>query len=198
MTASARRRGADLEDAIFDAALAELADRGMDGLTFELIAARAGAGKTSLYRRWPDRQQLVLAALARHEDLAEDSEHPSGTRLRATGDLRDELITFLTDLGEGLATPVGQVLVPLMLERERRPQMWQRIVALLIEPRQRLVADALERAVARGELDPSAVTPARVGAGAALILASYLTTGHVDRKDVVRIVDDVVLPSLRS
>ncbi len=198
MRTDSRRRGAELEDAIFDATLAELAERGLDGLTFELIATTAGAGKASLYRRWASPEQLVLAALARSEDRAELGDHPSGTRLRPTGDVREELISFLADLADGLTTPVGRILTPLMLERERRPQMWERIVALMVEPRQRLVTEALQRAVERRVLDAAAVTPSRVGAGAGLVLARHLTSGPLDRQAVTEILDDVVLPALLS
>ncbi|ROQ16627.1 MULTISPECIES: TetR-like C-terminal domain-containing protein [unclassified Curtobacterium] len=196
MNAPVRRRGADLEHAIFAATLEQLADHGMAGLTFENVAAAAGAGKASLYRRWTGPEQLVLAALAWTEDTAERSDHPGGTRLQPVGDLRDELIAFLTDLADGLTSPVGRVLTPLLLERERRPEMWQRIVALLIEPRQRLVTEAFGRAAARGEIPSSAVSPSRVSAGAALVLARHLTTGPLSRDDIVEVVDDVVLPAL--
>ncbi|GAA4668073.1 TetR/AcrR family transcriptional regulator [Frondihabitans cladoniiphilus] len=198
MSAESRRRGADLEGAIFDATLDELAAHGMAGLTFESIAATAGAGKASLYRRWRDPEQLVLAVLARGEADAEAGANPSGTRLIPTGDLRGELIAFLGDLADGLTTPVGRALPPLLLERERRPEMWERIVALLIEPRQRLVTEAMRRAVARGEIRADAVTPSRVSAGAALVLGRHLTTGPVDHPTVVAIVDDVVLPALKA
>ncbi|WP_419702946.1 TetR/AcrR family transcriptional regulator [Promicromonospora sp. NFX87] len=197
MNADSRRRGTALEAAVYDAALAELAAHGMTGLTFERIAARAGAGKASLYRRWTDTGQLVLAALAQAEDDAEDSLHPGGTRLEPAGDLRTELLAFLSDLADGLTTPVGRALTPILLERERRPELWNRIVALLVEPRQRLVTEALERAAARGEISPDAVTPSRAGAGAALVLARHLVAGPLGQRDVSAIVDEVVLPSLR-
>lgn len=196
MTTLTRRRGTDLESAIFAATLAELASHGMNGLTFESIAASAGAGKASLYRRWRDTEHLLLAALSHSENEAEVGDHPAGTRLLATGDLRDELIAFLGDLADGLTTPVGQILAPLLLERERRPEMWERIVALLVEPRQRLVADALARAAARGDIHEDAITPTRASAGAALVLGRHLTTGPVDHATITEIVDDVVLPAL--
>src|ERR1022692_411234 len=58
-----RRRGEQLENAIFDAILGELAEVGYHRLTMEGVAARAGTGKGALYRRWPSRESLVLAAL---------------------------------------------------------------------------------------------------------------------------------------
>jgi AcrR family transcriptional regulator len=58
-----RRRGKQLEDALYDAALAELAAVGYGGLTMEGIAARARTGKAALYRRWSSKHDLVQAAL---------------------------------------------------------------------------------------------------------------------------------------
>ena len=58
-----RRRGKELEDALYDATLAELATVGYGGLTMEGIAARARTGKAALYRRWTCKHDLVQAAL---------------------------------------------------------------------------------------------------------------------------------------
>src|SRR6201992_3847700 len=62
-TVRTRRRGKQLEDALYDATLAELAAVGYGGLTMEGIAARARTGKAALYRRWTCKHDLVQAAL---------------------------------------------------------------------------------------------------------------------------------------
>ena len=61
-----RRRGAALEEALLDAAWSELSERGYDDMTIDAVAVRAGTSRAVLYRRWPNKQELVLAALA-HE-----------------------------------------------------------------------------------------------------------------------------------
>src|ERR1700730_4216631 len=58
-----RRRGKELEDALYDATLAELAAVGYGGLTMEGIAAQGRTGKAALYRRWSCKHDLVQAAL---------------------------------------------------------------------------------------------------------------------------------------
>jgi AcrR family transcriptional regulator len=58
-----RRRGDVLNSAIFEATLDELAEVGYPKLTMERVAARAGASKASVYRRWPSRMELVLDAV---------------------------------------------------------------------------------------------------------------------------------------
>src|ERR1700722_9113376 len=59
-----RPRSERAEQAILDAALEAIAERGVDGVGCEDIAARAGVGKATLYRRWPGKEDLLIAAFA--------------------------------------------------------------------------------------------------------------------------------------
>src|SRR6202161_819003 len=61
-----RRGGEVLEKALLDAAWAELTERGYDDLTVDAVATRAGTSRAVLYRRWPSKQDLVLATLVQH------------------------------------------------------------------------------------------------------------------------------------
>ncbi len=81
-----RRRGAELEDAILDAAWLQLIGNGYSAFTFEAVAARAGTSRPVLYRRWKDREQLMIATI-RHERAKDPIEIPD------TGDLRDDVKT---------------------------------------------------------------------------------------------------------
>src|SRR4030088_534603 len=60
--APARRRGAELEQAILRAAAEELTESGYGGMTMERVARRAGTNKNTIYRRWPNRAALGIAA----------------------------------------------------------------------------------------------------------------------------------------
>lgn len=60
-----RRRGAELEQAILQAAAEELAQVGYQNLTMDGVAARAGTAKNAIYRRWPNRAALCVAAYRR-------------------------------------------------------------------------------------------------------------------------------------
>src|SRR6266536_3554148 len=88
-----RRRGAELEDALLQAAWEEVSAVGYANLTMEGVAARARTGKAVLYRRWPNRAVLILAAM-RHRVGSIVSEIPD------TGDLREDvpgvMMTILT------------------------------------------------------------------------------------------------------
>lgn len=88
---STRRRGAALEAAILDAAWEQLAERGADEFTFDNIAARAHTSKPVLYRRWPDRTELFVAAMRRRRGrFAIERPH--------TGTLRGDVIDILRQL----------------------------------------------------------------------------------------------------
>ena len=82
-----RRRGADLEQAILRAALDELAETGYAGLTMDRVAKRAGTNKNAIYRRWPNRAALGLAAY--RELVVADQELPD------TGELRGDVLELL-------------------------------------------------------------------------------------------------------
>jgi AcrR family transcriptional regulator len=92
-----RRRGQQLEAALLDAAWDELVEVGFAGLTMESVAARAQTGIAVLYRRWANKDQLVLAAIE-HYGLARPVAIPD------TGTLRDDLLAILTSMSQARAT----------------------------------------------------------------------------------------------
>src|ERR1700709_880794 len=75
---------------ILDAALDVLAEEGFDGMTIDMVAARAKAGKATLYRRWPSKTELVIDAVAcmKNSDINLDD-------LPDTGTLRGALIAMM-------------------------------------------------------------------------------------------------------
>jgi AcrR family transcriptional regulator len=91
-----RRRGAHLEAALLEAAWDELVEVGYASLTMESVAARAGTGIAVLYRRWANKDQLVLAALEQYR-----VSHP--VDVPDTGTLRGDLLAALTVMGEARA-----------------------------------------------------------------------------------------------
>ena len=91
-----RRRGPALEAALLDAAWAELAEAGYAKLTMESVASRAGTGIAVLYRRWANKDELVLVALEHYRNS-----HP--VDLPDTGTLRGDLLAALTGMGEARA-----------------------------------------------------------------------------------------------
>src|SRR6478752_8291600 len=86
-----RRRGEQLESELLDAAWAELVHAGYANLTMESVAARARTGIAVLYRRWANKEQLVLAALDHHRKS-------NPVAVPDTGTLREDLLGQLTAL----------------------------------------------------------------------------------------------------
>lgn len=94
--AARRRRGSDLESALLAAAWGELVDVGYGRLTMGSVAARARTSEPVLYRRWANKDELVIAALEAHRTA-----HP--VVAPDTGALRTDLIADLTASSEKLA-----------------------------------------------------------------------------------------------
>lgn len=92
-----RRRGPQLESALLDAAWDELVEVGFANLTMESVATRAHTGIAVLYRRWANKHELVLAAIAHYGHT-----HPIETP--DTGTLRGDLLALLTAFSKARAT----------------------------------------------------------------------------------------------
>jgi AcrR family transcriptional regulator len=137
-----RPRSQEAEDAILDATMLILAEEGYGGLTTAKIAARARASKSTIYRRWPSKEHLVLAAIDRSPPL---QPRDSGDLV---ADLLDVVQQFMRLLRE---TPLGGALGALAAERAHNPSL-----AAAFDPwmarRRQPTRQILEQAAARGKL----------------------------------------------
>ncbi|MCX3058316.1 TetR/AcrR family transcriptional regulator [Streptomyces beihaiensis] len=184
-----RRRGAALERAITDAAWEILVEQGYSGFTFEAVAARAGTSKPVLYRRWPRREDLLVATLARHWRPLE---------IPDTGSLRQDALTLLRTVNAERVRMVILMRVQLAdYFRETGTDFTDLRSRLLpadqTPPFERLVS----RAVERGELT-DVPRPARmVNLPFDLVRHDMLMAmGAVPDEAIVEIVDAVWLPLL--
>ncbi|MEU7749328.1 TetR/AcrR family transcriptional regulator [Nonomuraea sp. NPDC049158] len=184
-----RRRGAVLEQAIYQATLRELTTLGYNGLTMEGVARRAQTGKAALYRRWPSKKDLVLDALLHTL--------PQAREITASNSARDNLIAALTIMSDTLAGEMATPGLGVMLEMLREPELRQAFGARVVEPRLRLVEAILHRAAARGELRADAELPLIARTGPALVMQTFLLTGMPPAAaELSRIVDAVLMPLL--
>ncbi|WP_242659050.1 TetR/AcrR family transcriptional regulator [Thermostaphylospora chromogena] len=138
-----RPRSARIDTAVLDATFALLGEVGYVRLTLEEVARRAGTTKPAIYRRWPTRQRLVLAALARH--LGEVNVPDTGCTMC---DLGECLSLFLDAFRQ---MPPG-VLGPLLAESAAEPELHAQFMTSLFDPPRAAVEQTLSRAVARGDL----------------------------------------------
>ena len=185
-TIKSRRRGAELEHAIYQAALAELVEVGYGRLTIEGVAARARTGKAAVYRRWSSRQTLVLDAL-RHSLPplpGFDPEIPARENLRA-------VITALCRVLAGEASFPGLAVIVGLLGD---PLLRNTFVDAIVNPRLRVIESILAHAERTGEIEPGGLAPMAVQTGPALVMQSFLLTGEPPTPAGIDRIVDTVLP----
>lgn len=185
-----RRRGAVLEKAILRAAAEELASGGYAGLTMDRVAKRAGTNKNALYRRWPNRAALGLAA---YRQLASDSvEAPD------TGSLRSDVLELLRGANQHWSSPLGEVLRGLLAGVG--PSLLSELQSASSDGGSALWLTVLARAVARGEAPPSALHPRVATVAVVLLRNEFVTRGvpNVPDEVLVEIVDEIYLPLIRG
>ena len=173
------------------AALDLLAELGFARLSMEAVATRAGTGKATLYRRWPGKAELVAAALARFEGAP--AVRPD------TGSFREDLLVGLHELAGALSERHGALLAHLVAELRGHPELLAAARKALLRPWQAVAADAVARAVARGEVRRDAPWPVIHEIGPALLFRRMFVVGApVDDDYLTMIVDRVVMPLVSS
>ncbi|MEV7354833.1 TetR/AcrR family transcriptional regulator [Kitasatospora sp. NPDC091276] len=188
---ASRRRGDELEQAILDAVWAELADHGYDRLTMDGVAARARTSKPVLYRRWPNRAALVVAALGRN---APDYREPPDT-----GELRADLSLFLRRLLHRFDDLPQDAVHGLLVDLMRDPELREHFRGLVAQGPVGGLTAMLRRAADRGEINPARLTPRTCSLPLDLLREAALLGGGVPPDHVVdEILDEVVLPLLRA
>lgn len=142
-----RPRDAQADQAIRDAALRLLGDVGYEAMTVEAVADRAGVGKATIYRRWPNKQELVLAAI--------DALYEQGIEVPDTGDVRSDLVELIRRAQRLMtSSPAGQILPRVVPEVAQNTPLGRAYLDTVMTPRLRTLAATLERAQQRGELRP--------------------------------------------
>lgn len=185
--APGRKRDASRDDALCQAALEVLAEVGYDRLTIDAVAARAGAGKATCYRRWAGKAELVVDAVGRMK---------AAPVLPDTGTLRGDLIeltchfhdtedaAFRTDVQAGLVS--GLV---------RDAKLREVFAEQFIAPRKAVFRAVFERAVERGEIAPLPNCELLSDIVPSMAFHRMIMSGEPPRPDFVQtILDQIVLP----
>jgi AcrR family transcriptional regulator len=183
-----RRRGRELEDALLQAVLDELAENGYADFTIERVAERAATSRHVLYRRWRSREELVLAAL--RWDAERDR-----TEVPDLGSLRDDVLAALRSANERRIGAVAIYSVQLGTYFRDTGTSLAELRRQIIGDRPPVMQTIVDRAVARGEVDPARLAPRVVTLPADLLRhEALMTLGPVSDEAIVSIVDDVFLP----
>lgn len=194
MTDRSRRRGADLEQAIFDVTWELLGAFDYEQVTMAAIAERAHTSKPVLYRRWPTRTELVLATL--HNKVP-------APRFPHTdhGDLRSDLIAVLHAVADRFTGIPPQIIESLRIamasDAELRDLIDTQIGLVDIGP---VMAEVLERAVARGEVSAKPVPDRVVRLPLDLMRLESMHGVPVPGPDkvIAEIVDQIMVPLLTA
>jgi len=184
-----RRRGADLEKALLDAAWQELIAGGYARFTMDGVVRRAGTSPPVLYRRWPDRDQLVRATIAHVLEQAR-------VAVPDTGSLREDVLTLMRTISATrvqLVTVMGAQLAGYHQETGASP------ADLLAIGRANIGDVIFDRAVDRGEIKPEHLTDRIKSLPFDLLRHEILMTFAVVPDRVLEeIVDTIFLPLVRS
>jgi AcrR family transcriptional regulator len=146
-------RGPTVRAAVLAATLAELAEQGYAKLTIENVARRAGVHKTTVYRRWKDRESLAADALTDNVAV--------GVPIPDTGSIDDDLRQWARSLVEWLTSPTGRAIVAAGLSDAVRIPEIAKIQRRFFEDRFRRAVPVVTRAIARGQL-PAHTDPAEL------------------------------------
>ena len=165
-----------------------LQEHGYDRLTVEAVAGAARASKATVYRRWPSKAELVLAAFT--EGIRQVAVPPN------TGTLRDDLVSMgdaICEQGNQHASTIRAVL----LEASRHPALNDALQHQFLDQREALMRHILQQAVDRGEICATAITDELWDVlPGYLIFRSIIPSQPPDHATVQLLVDEVVIPGL--
>jgi len=183
-----RRRGAELEQAILDAAWEQLVAEGYEHFTIDAVAARARTSKPVLYRRWKTREDL-LRDTARHQGAA------GGPPIPDTGTLRGDLLALLASANTPRNPMVALVSSMLGSYYNQSGPTPAELREAFLSQRVSAVEQVVSRAVERGEIDQARLTPRIVGLPFDLFRHEMMMTLKPVPDHVLRqIVDDIFIP----
>jgi AcrR family transcriptional regulator len=165
-----------------------LQQHGYDRLTVEAVATEAKSSKATIYRRWPSKTELVLAAFI------------EGTRVQLvpprTGSLRTDLLTIGTSVCTQ-AREHGSTMSAIMSEIAHSPELSAALQSQFVLQRKKLMRDVLTEAVERGEIEARAIHDELWDVMPGYLVFRSLIPGRPPTEATVRaLVDDVLMPSL--
>jgi len=176
------------ETELLEVTLQLLQEHGYDRLTLDAVAARARASKATVYRRWPSKAELVLAAFI--EGVRQVAIHPE------TGTLRGDLLAIGESCREQASQQAGTIRA-VLVETSRHPALQDALQSQFLEQRKALIHDVLRDAADRGEIDPSVISDELWDLLPGYLIFRIVMPARNPTPETVRVlVDEVVIPSL--
>jgi AcrR family transcriptional regulator len=187
--APGRPRSARADEAIIDAVLDMLAEgQSRDAISIEAVAARAGVGKATIYRRWPNKEALIV-------DAVSSMKGPVPPVLGNS--VRDDLIALLSMVGQSTDNRAAKIMSGLLPEIKRSNSMHGCYQAV-VEPRRQVMREVLCRGVRTGELraDLDVELALTLLSGPVLVQSLLRWNPAVEPGDLARRVVDAVLTGI--
>jgi AcrR family transcriptional regulator len=188
MVRVAKRLGAELEQALLDAAWEQLVEQGYAAFTMDAVAARAGTSRAVLYRRWTDKHELVRAVVAHVA-------RPDEVQIPDTGSLRRDTISMMKIANRARLELITALTVHLggyYQETGTSPVDLRKTVFPI---RPNIPRMLLDRAIARREVSPATVSDRVASVPYALLQQEFfMTLKPVSNATIEEIVDTIFLP----
>lgn len=187
-----RKRDHTRDPDILDAALDVLTETGYDGMTMELVATRAKAGKATLYRRWPSKGELVIDAIACMKRSDFDQDH-----LPDTGTLRGDLVAMVRPHAIEDGARKMRIMAGLMSMISRSPELAEAARTAIVEPRASANRILLQRAVDRGEISAHCDIENLATLSQSMAVYRVLVLQKPANRDFfIQLIDGVILPAV--
>ena len=165
-----------------------LQQEGFDGLTVDAVAATARASKATIYRRWPTKSDLLLAAFI--EGIRQIAVAPN------TGTLRGDLLQLGEAICEQTRAHAGTIRA-VLVEVSRNPALNDVMQHQLLDQRKPLIEHVLQHAIHRGEIDAAAIPEDLWDVMPGYLLFRSIWPGRTPtRRTLQALVDAVIIPSL--
>lgn len=186
-----RPRDASRDVAIESAAIELLREVGYERLSIEAVAHRACVSKSTIYRRWKNKAELIADAV----------HHYAFCKMPTfdTGSLRDDLIAVISEKVRTMQSADGQLFAGLMVATRTDSDLADLMLSSMSEGAGSVHSVIFERAIARGEISPSAdiqtvleITPA------VITFRLFMSRQTVDKKFIEHFVDNVLWPVLQN
>jgi AcrR family transcriptional regulator len=190
-TRGGRPRDPSRDGVIRAAILRLLAEVGYGALTMDAVAAEAGVGKATIYRRWRTKQDLVVDTIS---DLNQFVAAPPDT-----GSIEGDLRAMMHLVAEAIHSPAGAAIRSLLPAMQYQPALVEAFRQGPLAVWRQAYAEMWARAEARGEVRPGLAQSVTAEATSALIVQRWLLTGEpVDDDYVERVLQVVVLPLIEN
>jgi AcrR family transcriptional regulator len=185
-----RPRSSRAHDAIIDAVLEFIAEgTTVEALSIEAVAARAGVGKATIYRRWPHKDALLLDAVASVKEPVPELPGIS---------VRDDLVLLTRAIGTARDSRAGQIL-PCMIPELQRPGALRDAYLRMVEARRDVTRGVIERGILDGTLRPDTDVELTVALLSGPMLGTLLgSLPRMDTADLAERVVDAILNGIAS